>query len=121
MDSSRLEDLEEECLDLLNSKSRLDTKKTGVHYLLHGKFHADVFYQVFKAFELGPTRERFGLLLNAKAKKASIDPQKINVLLGPVFGAVPLIYAMQHFEEMEHTRAIFTERENIKTAYDQAK
>lgn len=120
MNSSRLKDLEEECRYLLDSKSRLDTKETGVHYLLHGQLHTDVFYQVFNALESGPIRERFGHLMNAKAKKSGIDSQKINVLLGPVLGAIPLVYAMQHFEEMEHTRAIFAERENIKLRYDQA-
>lgn len=102
--------LEEECFRLIEKKAKLVTKETGEHYLLSSGLHTDVFYNLKRVFESGPYRERLARLMLRRMEKAVIDPEEIDVLLGPAMGAIPLIHTLQHFHELEHTRALYVER-----------
>lgn len=112
---------EEECQEILEGVKgvKLTSEDTGVHYLLHGDMHAATFYQLARAFELGQHRQKFAKLLIQRMEDAKIDFEEIQVLLGAASGAIPLLNTLQHFGELSHTRAIFAERSDITTRYNQ--
>ena len=111
MDDFQLRTLEEDCLMAINDGGgRLDVTETGKHYLLSSGLHTGVFFQLSKVFENGSVRERLARLMLTKIKEAGINPKDIDILLGPAMGALPLIYTLQHFFELSHTRVIFAEK-----------
>lgn len=111
MDDFQLRTLEEDCLKILKeSGAEIITKETGEHYLLASGRHAQIFYQVSRALERAADRERMARLMLMKMLAAGIKPKEIDVLLGPAVGALPLLYTMQHFSDLAHTRAIYAER-----------
>lgn len=112
MEDFRFKNEEEECMNLINDKARLDVEVTGEHYLLSSGLHTGVFFPLAKVFEYGPVRERLGRLLLRKMKAGGIDPREIDVLLGPAYGALPVMYTLQHFSDLEHTRVIHVEKDN---------
>jgi len=127
MEDFALRTLAEECREILDDPAndiRLDTETTGEHYLLHGGLHATVFYQLARAFERGPHRQRLGeLFLRSMEKvieKSKTGLNEIQVLLGAATGALPLLYTLQYFNKLSHTRAIFAERKIINE-YEQVK
>lgn len=110
MDDFQLRTLEEDCLRILNEGgARMITEETGVHYLLRCGLHSTVFYEVARALEKASHRERMARLILAKMLGAVINPKEIDVLLGPAVGALPLLFTMQHFYDLMHTRAIYAE------------
>lgn len=111
MDNFQLRTLEEDCLKILKEGgAEMVTEKTGEHYLLASGRHAKLFYQVSHALERAADRERMARLMLMKMLAAGVIPKEINVLLGPAVGALPLLYTMQHFSDLAHTRAIYVER-----------
>lgn len=106
-----LKTLEDECRRIIEARgSVLRTEETGHHYLLNSGLHTDTFFQLARVFEDGPSRERLAKLLVGRMHEYGIHFRDIDVLAGPAFGALPIMYTMQHFLELEHTRVIFTER-----------
>lgn len=112
MDDFQLRTLAEDCLKILDTESgaRMITEETGAHYLLRCGLHSAVFYEVARALDTGPHRERMARLMLEKILRAGINPKEIDVLLGPAVGALPLLVTMQHFSDFSHTRAIYVER-----------
>ncbi|QQG45363.1 MAG: hypothetical protein HYW89_00270 [Candidatus Sungiibacteriota bacterium] len=104
---------EEYCAHILKqSGAILNTEETGEHYqLFPSGLHTGMYIQLARIFEKGPAREQMAKLLLYKLKQADIDLQEINVLLGPALGAIPLICALQTLAELEHTRAVYVERD----------
>lgn len=112
MDSFRLGDLETECLQMVEDpKVRLDTKDTGRHYRLPSGDHTNVFHQVARLFEYGPSREKLADLLRKRIIEAGVNPGDIKVFLGPAQGALPVMYTLQHFQEFKHIRVIYAEHD----------
>lgn len=111
MDNFRLRTAEEECQYILKkAAARFETKKTGEHYLLTSGLHTDTFFQLARVFEKGPLRERLARLMLLKIRKAGVQPRKIDILLGPTMGALPLMYTLQHFYDFERAKVIYAER-----------
>lgn len=107
----RLKTLEEECLRIIEERGALfNTANTGSHYLLSSGLHTDIFFQLARVFEHGPSRERLAELLLWRMRENGVSLREIDVLVGPAFGALPLMYTLQHFSDLAHTRVFFVER-----------
>lgn len=87
----------------------LRTTDTGVHYRL-SRFHTDTVHLLSPVFCRGPNRGKCARCLLDAMRKQGINPQDIDILLGTGIGAMPLVYTLQHFESLEHTRAMYMER-----------
>ncbi len=110
-----IDEMEEQCMRLIDEAgARLDMAHTGVHYVLSSTYHSEFFFNMPRAFERYSTRnylaQFFLRKMKLEMKESDIDLGAINVLIGPATGALPLLYTLQSFPELDHTRVMFAER-----------
>ncbi|MBI2055943.1 MAG: hypothetical protein HYT37_01010 [Candidatus Sungbacteria bacterium] len=112
-----LQVMEEECLRIIeNADARLEMNVTGKHYLLSSGAHSESFFNMARVFERYAWRNFFAQFLLRRMRAEGIDEHtnpdcRIDVLVGPATGAMPLLYSLQGLPELENTRVIYAERD----------
>lgn len=112
-----LQVMEEECLRIIeNAGARLEMSNTGKHFLLSSGAHSESFFNMARVFERYSWRTLFAQFLLRRMREEGIDERinpdcRIDVLVGPATGAMPLLYSLQSLPELDQTRVIYAERD----------